>query len=298
MRFLSQLNIVCPLCLLLVISIATCAAPKKPKRLIKLPISLEEASGLSIQNDTSFYLHNDSGDGPFLYAFNPANNDIKPLRIPAQAKDWEDLTCDEVGHFYIADTGNNAGKRLRQVIYRYDATSAQSDSIVFTYPQQNGSGRLVRGNYDCEAIVFANNQLHLFTKALAGRRKSYWAYHFRLPAEPGKYEAELVDSLYLPRRVITAACLDSERQELVLTAYNYKRVFGFFPAVASSLISITDYPEGRFFEGKIERRNLSWAVPTQYEAVDFYDDRYLYIATERTKMKKQGLRRVRRKHSR
>lgn len=276
---------------------SACKSTKKPPHKIKLPLILQEVSGLSIDRENNlYYIHNDSGDKPNLYAFDPATENTKTIRIPALASDWEDMTTDNAGNFYLADVGNNRGLRKQMAIYRYAPTTAKTDSIIFTYPKQDGSGRSNPGNYNCEAMVYTEDEtLHLFTKAMAGVRKAYWSYHFTVPADPGRYEATLVDSLYLPRRVITAAALDPVKKELVLTAYNYKRVFGFFPAVASSFITCYDYPDNRFFQGKMKRKNLSWAVPTQYEAIDFYDDRYIYVGTERTKMTKQSLKRIRRR---
>lgn len=282
--------------LLLLLVLSSCVSPKKPARKYRLPAELNEASGLVIEAAKStFFLHNDSGDGPFLYAFDPGSGQVQAQELAAQATDWESLARDADGRFYVADTGNNAGKRLSQSIYRFDPTVNSVDTITFNYPGQTGGGRLETGNYDCEAIIHTGSELHLFTKALPGRRKAYWAYHFKLPDTAGNYEAELVDSLYLPRRVITGAALDTATGELFLIAYNYQRLLGFLPFVATSLISLSDYPEGRFFSGRQRRRNVSWGAPVQYEAVAVYDERYLYIATERTVAHRPGLRRLRRR---
>ncbi|MEL6141615.1 MAG: hypothetical protein AAFU67_08350, partial [Bacteroidota bacterium] len=144
------------------------------------------------------------------------------------------------------------------------------------------------GNYDCEAVIYFHNHLHLFTKAIPGRRKQYWSYHFRLPADPGEYVAELVDSFYFARRTITGASFDRARKELVLISYNYKKWLGIFPVVASSLMQLTGFPEDRFFQGKLMRRNVSWGLPVQYEAIAYFDDRYLYIVTEKTRFRRSA----------
>ncbi|PHI21404.1 hypothetical protein CEQ90_03125 [Lewinellaceae bacterium SD302] len=283
--------------LFLVSQLCSCASPNLPPRKMKLPAELSEASGLVINRDSNiFYLHNDSGDGPNLYAFNPEASQTTTTALPAAAADWESLARDENGHFYIADTGNNRGLRQEQTIYRYAPLTGQVDTINFTYPDQDGGGRLSIGNYDCEALIHSpeDGKLHLFTKALPGRRKAYWAYHFSLPDAAGTYVAELIDSLYLPRRVITGAALDKERNELALVTYNYQRILGIIPFVSSSLIVIRDYPASQYFRGRAERRNLSWAKPVQYEAIDFYNEEFIYIATERTILRRQGLRRIRR----
>ncbi|MEL7162398.1 MAG: hypothetical protein AAFN92_16690 [Bacteroidota bacterium] len=259
-----------------------------PPKTIRLPPILTEASGLAVR-DSVFYWHNDSGDGPFLYATDRSGTLTAQDTLVAAAFDYEDLTTDGQGRFYLGDFGNNSGKRTRQTIYRYDPVSRETVAIHFTYPGQNGEGRDVSGNYDCEAMIYLREELHLFTKDQAFGRGANTTYHFRLPATPGTYVAELVDSLRIPRRIVTAAAFDTTRNELVMTAYSFKRWAGFWPASAASLITITDFPEGRFLRGKVRRRNLAWGIPTQFEAVAFFDDRWLYVASEGNKVRKHAV---------
>lgn len=269
---------------LIVFGCSTIAPPKT----IRLPPALTEASGLSIDRG-EFTWHNDSGDGPFTFTTDDNGNIIHRDTLSATALDYEDITRDDKGNLYLGDFGNNTGRRTDQRIFRYLPGKPGTDSIVFTYPGQDGGGRDQPNNYDCEAMVWHNDTLHLFTKdQLFGKGRSM-TYHFRLPATPGRYVAELVDSLRLPRRVITAAAFNAERGELVLTAYNFKFLAGFWPSGAASLITITDFPAGRFLRGKVRRRNLSWFWPTQFEAVDFYDERWLYVGSEGTRLRKHAV---------
>ena len=263
-----------------------CAA--RPPKTIRLSAEINEASGLSIR-EGKFTWHNDSGDGPFLYTTDGTGTIISRDTLAARAADYEDMTRDPAGRFYVGDFGNNRGLNRRQTIYRYDPMTGVTDSIVYTYPGQRGEGRDRPGNFDCEAMVYLDGHLHLFTKDQVFGRGNFYAYHYRLPAHPGTYEAALVDSLYLPRRVITAAAVDSVRKQLVFTAYNFNYLIGKLPTGAASLITISDYPEDRFFRGKVRRRNLSWAWPTQFEAVDFYDGKWLYVASEATRLRKYAV---------
>jgi hypothetical protein len=272
--------------------LASCA-PRPPKK-IQLPPTLAEASGLVIASD-QFWWHNDSGDGPFLYRTNGGGEVVRKDSIGRRAVDFEDMCHDDAGNFYVGDFGNNAGRRKSLVIYRYDTASLRTDTIHFTYPGQDGSGILNPGNYNCEAMVFADDYLHLFTKDILFGDRPWMTYHYRLPARPGRHVAELVDSLRIPRRVVTAAALDRERGELVLTAYTFQRALGFLPSGSASLITIKDFPKGRFLRGKLRRRNISWTWPTQFEAVDFYDDRWLYVASEANRVRKHALARRKRR---
>lgn len=262
--------------------------PTAPPKTIRLPLALKEASGLSI-SDQKFVWHNDSGDGPYLYTTDISGTILHHDTLAAGAMDYEDLTRAPEGRLYLGDFGNNAGKRTEMQVYRYDPGTKTTDTIRFTFPGQNGGGRDEPGNPDCEAMVYHEGNLHLFTKDQLFGKGRYYTYHFRLPATPGHYEAVLVDSLYLPRRVVTAAALDPVRRELVLTAYNFKFLAGFWPSGAASLITIKDYPKDNFLRGKVQRRNLSWFWPTQFEAIDFYDDTWLYVASEGTRLRKHAV---------
>ncbi|TXF90646.1 hypothetical protein FUA23_06005 [Neolewinella aurantiaca] len=273
--------------LLIPILAVGCRAAAPPKT-IRLPAQISEASGLSISGN-EFSWHNDSGDGPYVYVTGKTGAIIHRDTLSATASDYEDVARDNNGNLYLGDFGNNAGKRTDQRIFRYHPDKPGTDSIVFTYPGQNGGGRDQPGNYDCEAMVWHNDTLHLFTKDQLFDKGKFKTYHFRLPATPGRYVAELVDSLHLPRRVVTAAAYDAERKELVLTAYNFKFLAGFWPSSAASLISITEFPQGHFLRGKVRRRNLSWFWPTQFEAVDFYNEQWLYVGSEGTRVRKHAV---------
>lgn len=273
--------------LLLLTTLTGCVATAPPKT-IRLPPAISEASGLSISGN-EFTWHNDSGDGPVLYTTNEQGTILRQQSLAAGSVDNEDLTRDPAGNLYLGDFGNNTGKRTEMQIYRYQPATEQTDTIRFTFPGQDGRGRDFPGNPDCEAMVYHAGRLHLFTKDQLFGRGRFYTYHYRLPAAAGVYVAELVDSLYLPRRVVTAAALDTVARELVLTAYNFKMLGGFWPSGAASLITIKDYPEDNFLRGRLRRRNLSWFIPTQFEAVDFYNERWLYVGSEGTKVRKHAV---------
>ena len=302
-----------PLLLLLTTACSQRLAP--PKRWFPGP-ELAEVSGLGFA-DEQVFAHNDSGDGPFLYRMPLGQNTIERDTMAAGARDYEDLTSDPAGNWYIGDFGDNLRNRNDLRIYRFQPATGETDTIRFNYAYSSRGGNDSRGTsstsagptalpmtsdvvalygrqHNCEAMVYLNNYLHLFTKARAGQRGQYWTYHYRLSAEPGYQVAELVDSLYLNHRVVTGADIDSIRGQLLLTTYNYKRVLGFFPTAASSMVQLSNYPDGRFFQGQIDRRNLSWAIPNQVEAVAYFDERYFYIGRERTPLARARIKRKRR----
>jgi hypothetical protein len=99
-------------------------APGSPVKLEDPAIN--ESSGLvaSRTNAGIYWTHNDSGDGPFLYAFDREGHRYGRWRIPgARNIDWEDIAIGPApgaGHWYlyIADIGDNLRTRRELTIYR------------------------------------------------------------------------------------------------------------------------------------------------------------------------------------
>jgi hypothetical protein len=86
-------------------------------------LRIDESSGLarSRRSDGVFWTHNDSGDGPFLYAFNRRGEDLGTFRVArADHVDWEDLAAfnlDGRHLLLIGDTGDNARQRPHGTLY-------------------------------------------------------------------------------------------------------------------------------------------------------------------------------------
>jgi hypothetical protein len=78
--------------------------------------SIREASGIARSQRTPcvFWVHDDSGSDPVLYAFDAAAADLGAVRLDAEAVDWEDIASFELEgmpFLLIADVGNNARSR-------------------------------------------------------------------------------------------------------------------------------------------------------------------------------------------
>src|ERR1044071_6298320 len=88
--------------------------------------SITESSGLTASRSTpgAYWTHNDSGDGPFIYAFDTRGDSLGIFRVTgAQARDWEDMAAGpgsdaNTSYLYIGDIGDNDAVRDEVVIYR------------------------------------------------------------------------------------------------------------------------------------------------------------------------------------
>ena len=90
-----------------------------------LPASLNEVSGLaqSRTNPGVFWVHNDSGDEPRVYAVSRSGSLLGSYTVSgATAIDWEDMAIGPAAtgrsYLYLADIGDNNGRRRSVRVYR------------------------------------------------------------------------------------------------------------------------------------------------------------------------------------
>ncbi|MEP6743325.1 MAG: hypothetical protein ABJB61_12565 [bacterium] len=99
--------------------------------------AINECSGI-VASRTShglYWTHNDSGDGPYIYAFDEHGARRGTWRVKgASARDWEDIAAGPgpqagVSYLYIGDIGDNEGRRAEITVYRVkEPTIKRADS--------------------------------------------------------------------------------------------------------------------------------------------------------------------------
>lgn len=148
---------------------------------------LQESSGIAVSriHRGVLWSHNDSGDGPYIYATDLSGADRGALRVPgAGAVDWEDMAlgpCPTRGAatcLYIGDTGDNLETREWVTVYavpepqppvsRADTqrTTAAPAVLRLRYPD---------GPHDVEAIYVSprDTALYLVSKGRSGPIRLY-----------------------------------------------------------------------------------------------------------------------------
>jgi hypothetical protein len=93
---------------------------------------INESSGVAASRTTPgvFWTHNDSGDGPNLYAFDLKGNSLGTHRIMGRARDWEDICTFKTGgkgYVVAADTGDNRKFRRDYRIYVCEEPTFKAD---------------------------------------------------------------------------------------------------------------------------------------------------------------------------
>ena len=99
--------------------------PPKVVGTIKNP-SVGESSGFVASRTAPgvYWTHNDSGDGPFLYAIGSKGESLGVWRVNgAEADDWEDIAAGpgpdkSKSYLYVGDIGDNSSTRKEIVVYR------------------------------------------------------------------------------------------------------------------------------------------------------------------------------------
>lgn len=143
--------------------------------------SITESSGLIASRTLpgAYWTHNDSGDGPFIYAFNTTGETLGVFRvIGANARDWEDMSVGpgpqpNKSYLYTGDIGDNNENRAEIIVYRFpepdlkptDKTSTKArprateraEAIRLKYPD---------GAHDAETLLVhpATGNLYVMTK--------------------------------------------------------------------------------------------------------------------------------------
>jgi len=133
---------------------------------------LKEISGIEFDKSMKLWAINDGGDQAKLYQLNKAGEIERSIRITnAKNIDWEDMTQDDFGHFFLGDFGNNENLRKWLTIYKIEnpidikGETTQAEIIKFKYPEHTSfPPKAHEMEFDVEAFVFYERHLYLFTK--------------------------------------------------------------------------------------------------------------------------------------
>lgn len=273
------------------------AQHKKVPRRTPLPAVLKEVSGMTLLPNGDLWLLNDSHNPSDLFRFDPIEGKLLETKhLPVTNFDWEDLTCDPAGNLYIGDFGNNYNKRRNLRIFIYNPKTGSLDSIQFKYPDQKAfpPANNTDWNFNCEAFVFYQDSLHLFSKN--SFKGNFYTKHYVLPAKPGDYVATFRDSIRLKNRVVTGAAISKDGKTLALTGYIIGKRLGFLPFTRASAMFFTDYSGSNFLKGKQHWKRLAkFLISRQFESITQWDEKHWLVANEGRKPQFQAIWRLKKK---
>lgn len=248
---------------------------------------LKESSGVAVSraHPGILWTHNDSGDGPYLYATDLRGSDLGFLLIPGgEATDWEDMALGpcpiRVGScVYIGDTGDNAEARPSVTVYAVpepDPPSGPGDTLRTTAAPAVLRLRYPDGAHDVEAIYVSprDSALYFVSKGRSGRIGLYRVARAAWQVPPdGVVTAERVQVLdILPNpgagRWVTGAGISPDGRLVAIRTYG--EIYLFHAGGGGRLTPARERP-----------CNLAGLdEPGGGEAIDYLDDAGLVLTSE------------------
>jgi len=190
---------------------------------------IPEASGIvkSRRYPEIFWVHNDSGNPPLLFAIRRDGRIVRQFRLEVPNIDWEDIAIDDQGHLYVGDIGNNGGVLPVRVIYRIDepdpAGAADrplraSSATFYTFPTKD--------RFDAEGLVFDRGNAIVVAKYLDRRQAGLFTVPLETPA-PLLRPAHPRSIGWLPdfTEPATGAALSDKRDLLAVCSSDVTRVY-------------------------------------------------------------------------
>jgi hypothetical protein len=184
-----------------------------------------------------FWTHNDSGNGPFLFAITREGKFVAEYPVAGvRNTDWEAITADDAGQLYIGDIGNNDGKRDRLLVYRLTEPDPAAAG-----PKGRGMALKVNAIYrlkypdrpfDAEALFVHQGKGYVISKQINGKQAG--VYRFDLAA-PGVDAAALEHVCDLPiRSPVTDAAISADGKQLAVLTITGPNLFQINGDVASA----------------------------------------------------------------
>jgi len=244
---------------------APARAPAALQQIAKLPRQVNESSGIvALPQQAGYLTHNDAGNQPYLYSLSKEGKLLKTYQLNLKNTDWEDLTTDDHGYLYIADTGNNNNDRRDLAVYKLKLSEMNKpQAIHFTYEDQHKFPPAKKErNFDSEAIFWHGGNLYLISK---DRGRGQTAKIYRLPDKPGRHQAKLVGKHQLKAQV-TGAAISPDGEKVALLSEEVLHLY-------------TNYPSPEtYYQGQYQKIKLSGAGQT--EGITFEDAQNLIITSE------------------
>ena len=247
-------------------------------KLLSVASNLGEISGIEFDKDGNLWAINDSGNSTEIHQIDSTGHIYRSVEITnAKNIDWEDLTQDDFGHFFIGDFGNNSNKRRDLTIYKIEnpidlkTTETEAEIIRFKFNDQDlGNSNDSIKNFDMEAFIFYKGRLYLFTK---NRTKPFDGYTnlYRMEDYASNQKAQKVSRFKTCKSGkyqcwITGAAISPNRKTLALLGSNRIWIF-------------KNWKGDDFFSGEVS--DIDLGLITQKEAITFMNDSLIVIADEK-----------------
>jgi hypothetical protein len=262
-----------------------------PRLVCALPDVLRESSGLVVQSPNSFWTINDSGGEAALYQFDSTGRIRHIVKLlGATNNDFEELTTDAMGNFYVGDIGNNAETRRDLAFYKVLKTdlatlndslsSVNAIRIPFRYADQTAFPPTQSAfHFDAEAFLVRPDSVFVITKDFDSKPYGGQTHIYGLKnthASTAQIATPLsvlaTNKSWKYRGAITAAAVSPDQSKVVLMSYQRLWIF-------------TDFGSKPFWEGRRKELRFGLRNFAQREGVAFSDNCTIYMTSEKNVVK-------------
>jgi len=229
---------------------------------------LSESSGVAVSRRYPGVLWslNDSGNPAWLFATDTLGRDRGTFAVTGATNvDWEAISISRCGSrdcLYIADTGDNHGRRPSVRLYRVvePVPSAGGSRVSPSAPAQRLEIRYPDGPHDVEAIyVDATGDSHLITKG-----GGHGVELYRVPAAAWKAGSAVAQPLgtlpiqtgWLGGMLVTDAALAPDGQRVAVRTY--RSVFLFHRSPDGRLTPERGHPACSLAQLEMQGEGLAW----------------------------------------
>lgn len=231
----------------------------KISKIGKMPVQVNESSGLETAGENEFWTHNDSGGEAKIYKITGEGKLLDSLEVNGVKNvDWEEITQDDKGNLYVGDFGNNSQRRKDLAIYKVNGN--KTERITFRYADQTAFPANPP-KFDCEAMFWHQDSLYIFTKNYT--KKNHITQLYAMPDKAGDYEITPKGNWEI-NAMVTAADISPDGKEFALLTYGKVLVFN-------------------IINGKINFSSPKTCFKTnrkQTEAIAYENDRNLVFSNE------------------
>ncbi len=249
------------------------------KEVNPLTSNLREVSGLTLDAEKQLWGLNDSGNPATLYQIDQKGNLLDSVSIEGSTnKDWEALTIDPEGTFYIIDGGNNGHNRKDLKVYSWDMDSKEVKTIPFSYENQTEFPPAEEKKFfDLEAAFWDQGNIYLIGKNRFGAAEA-GANVYKLSLKNGSSTVSPFTRLDLGKFVATDAAL-SPSGTLAVLAYRLAPLPN-VPGLQSRLFLIDNWKGEGSYTITAYKKVPSKGLLRQYEAIEWINDEEVIIGSE------------------
>ena len=145
---------------------------------------LPEASGIvkSRRHDGIFWIHNDSGNAPLLFAIRRDGSIVRRYKVALANVDWEDIAIDDEGNLYLGDIGNNGGRLPVRAIYQIPEPDPSKPDDTPLKATKSWFYSFKDDRFDAEGLFIDGGRAILVAKTFNGRDAELFSVPLDRPA--------------------------------------------------------------------------------------------------------------------